>query len=144
VSTSQPEPTELALLLPTLFLDRSVGRIIVARGLRAAGLDVVTLAEHYGIPADEQVSDVEWLTECGHQGWAVLKADANIRRRAAPERRALIEAQVQTFVINAQLTAVQKVDRVLANMPGIVDACMKPGPFVYRIHPMRLQLLPIP
>jgi PIN like domain len=142
VSTSLPERADL--ILPKLFLDRSLGRIIVARGLRAAGVDVITLAEYYGVPADEQVSDADWLHVCGRQRWAALKADANIRRRTRPERLALVEARVQTFVINAQLTGQQKVDRILANLPAIAEACRSPGPFVYRIHPERLQLLSIP
>jgi hypothetical protein len=90
------------------------------------------------------VTDVDWLRECGRHRWAALKADANIRRRTAPERRALVEARVQTFLLNAQLTAQQKVERILTNLPAIATACTKPGPFVYRIHPERLQLLCIP
>ena len=47
--------------LPDLFLDRSLGRIKVPESLRAAGLRLVTLAEHYGIPADEEIADEVWL-----------------------------------------------------------------------------------
>jgi hypothetical protein len=47
--------------LPDLFLDRSLGRIKVPQLLRDAGLRLVTLAEHYGVPADEAVVDEEWL-----------------------------------------------------------------------------------
>jgi hypothetical protein len=47
--------------LPTLFLDRSLGRRQVPDLLRAAGLRLRTLAEVYGIPADETVDDVDWL-----------------------------------------------------------------------------------
>lgn len=44
------------------FLDRSLGRKAVPEALRADGWDVITLAEHYGIPADEQVADTAWIT----------------------------------------------------------------------------------
>jgi hypothetical protein len=37
--------------LPDLFLDRSLDRIVVPSLLCAAGLRLMTLAEHYGIPA---------------------------------------------------------------------------------------------
>lgn len=47
--------------LPDLFLDRSLGRIKVPGLLRASELRLVTLAEHYGIPADETIVDEEWL-----------------------------------------------------------------------------------
>ena len=44
--------------LPDLFLDRSLGRLQVPDLLRAAGLRVVTLADHYGIPQDEAIPGV--------------------------------------------------------------------------------------
>lgn len=75
MSTSPPETGGLAL--PTFFLDRSLGRLIVAAGLRAAGIRVITLAEHYGIPTDERVSDADWLHECGRHGWAAIKAEGS-------------------------------------------------------------------
>ena len=43
--------------LPDLFLDRSLGRIKVPTFLRAAGLRLTTLSEHYGMPADETIPD---------------------------------------------------------------------------------------
>ncbi len=58
--------------LPDLFLDRSLGRIQVPRLLRAAGLRLVTLAEYYGVPADQEVKDVVWLQLAGQSGWVVL------------------------------------------------------------------------
>jgi PIN like domain len=83
--------------LPELFVDRSFGRVQVPRRLRAAGLRLVTLAEHYGRPADESISDVEWLAEAGLRDWVVLK-DERIRRRAA-EKEVLMGARVRCFVI---------------------------------------------
>ncbi|MGH3568257.1 MAG: hypothetical protein ACRDRH_19965 [Pseudonocardia sp.] len=98
MSTSPPDFAGLDL--PPFFLDRSVGRLIVADGLRAVGISVITLAEYYGVPADERVSDVEWLTDAGRNSWVGIKADANIRRKDAPERRALVKARVQTFLLS--------------------------------------------
>jgi hypothetical protein len=54
--------------LPDLFLDRSLGGIKVPALLRDAGLRLVTLSEHYGVPADK-----ESLTQNGSNllaGWA--------------------------------------------------------------------------
>ena len=51
--------------LPELFLDRSLGRIRVPQLLRDAGLNLVTLVEHYGVPTDESVADEEWLQLAG-------------------------------------------------------------------------------
>jgi hypothetical protein len=45
----------------------------------------VTLAEHYGRPADESGADVTWLEEAGRRDWVVLMKDE--RAAAAPQRR---------------------------------------------------------
>lgn len=75
--------------LPDLFLDRSLGRVQVPTLLRAAGLRVRTLAEEYGVPADEDVVDTEWLSYAGRSGWPVLMKDDRIRYRLV-ERAAVI------------------------------------------------------
>lgn len=53
--------------LPELFLDRSLGRIKVPTLLRGAGLQLVTLSEHYGVPTDETVADEDWLQLAGER-----------------------------------------------------------------------------
>jgi hypothetical protein len=80
--------------LPDLFIDRSLGRLQVPAGLRTAGLRLVTLAEHYGIPADEDIEDATWLREVGALGWAVFMKDGEIRRRRA-EQDALVHSRVR-------------------------------------------------
>ncbi|HXT91131.1 MAG TPA: hypothetical protein VN714_17915 [Trebonia sp.] len=54
------------------FLDRSLGRVAVPAASRVDGWEVVTLAEHYGMPRDEEVADTEWIAEAASQGWPVL------------------------------------------------------------------------
>ena len=61
--------------LPDLFLDRSLGRRQVPALLRDAGLRLHTLAEVYGVPADEDVADTDWLELAGQRGWPVLMKD---------------------------------------------------------------------
>jgi hypothetical protein len=78
--------------LPDLFLDRSLGRIAVPRLLRDAGLRLTTLAEHYGVPADESVGDEEWLELAGARGWVVFMKDARVRYRPAERRRSCATA----------------------------------------------------
>jgi hypothetical protein len=65
-SVSQPEQQL------RFFLDRSLGRKAVPQALRAAGWELVTLAEHYGMPTDEQVADTEWIEEAAKLGWPIL------------------------------------------------------------------------
>src|SRR6266536_3978871 len=61
--SSQPPSAGRPPWLPTLFVHRSLGRIQVPQLLRAAKLEVVTLAEQYGIPTDETITDVTWLED---------------------------------------------------------------------------------
>jgi hypothetical protein len=42
-------------------------------------LDAITLAEHYGMPADEQVADTDWIEEAAQRGWPILMKDKRIR-----------------------------------------------------------------
>jgi len=66
--------------LPELFVDRSLGRKKVPAILRGAGLSLRTLAEVYGVPADQNIQDVDWLEHAGTNGWTVLMKDASWRR----------------------------------------------------------------
>jgi hypothetical protein len=40
----------------------------------------VTLAEHYGIPQDEGITDVDWLELAGTNAWVVFMKDARSAR----------------------------------------------------------------
>jgi hypothetical protein len=83
---------------PRFFLDRSLGRKAVPEALRADGWDVITLAEHYGMPADEQVTDTDWIEEAAKHGWPILMKDKRIRHRQA-EITAVTEHKARCFVI---------------------------------------------
>src|SRR6266705_1579543 len=65
-SVSQPEQSL------RFFLDRSLGRKAVPEALRADGWDVITLAEHYSMPADEQIPDTDWIEEAAQRRWPIL------------------------------------------------------------------------
>lgn len=127
--------------LPDLFLDRSLGRIKVPSLLRAAGLRLVTLSEHYGIPADERVADEEWLTVAGQRGWAVFMKDTRVRYRV-PERHAVQRHDVRCFCLSSQqLSADAMAVRFLANLDAITQACADAGPFIYAVHANRIERL---
>lgn len=129
--------------LPDLFLDRSLGRIEVPRRLRLAGLRLVTLAEHYGVPTDETIADVVWLTEVGRRGWVALLKDEAIGRRPA-ERAAIRDHAVRCFCLTRQdLSAEEMAVRFLSNLDSIVAACSRPGPFIYAVHARQLRQVPL-
>lgn len=109
--------------LPDLFVDRSLGRIQVPRLLRVAGLRLTTLAERYGIPADEQVEDEQWIRDAGELGEAVIMKDERIRYRPV-EKAAIHVWQVRAFCLaRRDLTAPQMAELFLSNLEGMVHAC---------------------
>ena len=111
--------------LPDLFIDRSLGRIQVPGLLRAAGLRLTTLAERYGVPADETVSDVTWLRDAGQRGEAVFMKDARVRYNPA-ERRAVKEYRVRAFCLARQsLTATAMAQLFLDHIDAITSACQE-------------------
>lgn len=127
--------------LPDLFLDRSLGRIKVPRLLRAAGLRLTTLAEHYGIPQDEAVADEEWLQLAGEHGWVVFMKDTRIRYNRA-EREAVRAHRVRCFCLSSQsLPGHAMAGRFLDNLDAITRACDEPGPFIYAVHAARIEQL---
>jgi PIN like domain len=127
--------------LPDLFIDRSLGRIQVPDLLRAVGLRLITLADHYGIPADQDIEDVTWLELAGQCDWVVFMKDAEIRRRPA-ERAAVKSHAVRAFCLSAgSLPAADMASRFIDNLRAITDACANPGPFMYAVHASRITRL---
>lgn len=124
--------------LPTVFVDRSLGRVQVPRLLRTAGVELVTLAEHYGVPADEQVSDVTWIAESAQRGWIAFMKDFAIRRRPA-EIEAILEHGARCFCLpNANIRAAAIAQRYVENLERIARACAHQGPFLYTVQADRL------
>ena len=127
--------------LPDLFIDRSLGRVRVPALLRAAGLRLVTLAERYGIPADENVADHAWLAEAGRRGEAVFMKDARIRYQPA-EKAAINTHAVRCFCLTSgNLTGDEMAARFLDNLDAITLACATQGPFVYAVQRHRIDRL---
>jgi PIN like domain len=129
--------------LPELFLDRSLGRKKVPELLRAEGIRLVTLAEHYGIPEDEAVADTEWLQLCGERGWLAVMKDDRIRYVGA-ERQALFDFQVMAAVItNANLPADEMAARILRALISLAQICSeRDRPFLYALHQSRIEDIP--
>jgi hypothetical protein len=113
----------------------------VPQALRAAGWDVVTLAEHYGIPADEQVADTEWIEEAARHGWPILMKDKRIRHRRA-EIDAVVSHQARCFVITrGDLRSADMVARIIVNQAAILSAASQSGPYIYAVQMDRLSRL---
>lgn len=129
------------MLPDVVFTDRSLGRHKVPSLLRKAGLTVVTLAQYYGIPTDENVRDTDWLCLVGRKRWIVFMKDSAIRRRKE-ERETLMQHQVRAFCLNsATLPADEMARRFISNLPAIARACLQPGPFLYVVEACRIRRL---
>ena len=127
--------------LPDLFLDRSLGRLKVPGLLRAQGLRVITLAQHYGIPQDETVPDEDWLALTASRGWVAFTKDGRIRTR---EGWAVKQYGARCFCLTRQdLPSAIMAQYFLNNLQAIVGACAKPGPFFYAVDSRRVTRRPL-
>lgn len=126
---------------PEFFLDRSLGRFAVADRLRAAGWKLVTLAEHYGDPGGERVTDGQWIRDAAGRGWPILMKDKRIRHRRA-EVDVIAQCEARCFVVTRDdLTLGQLAERFLANRRAIFEAAALPGPYIYVVQSDRLERL---
>jgi PIN like domain len=121
------------------FVDRSLGRKAVPQALREDGWDLVTLAEHYGMPADQLVVDTDWIQEAAKQGWPILMKDKRIRHRRA-EIDAVVEHRARCFVIaNGDLTSHEMAGRFILSKAAIYKAAAEePGPYIYSVRADRI------
>ena len=79
-----------------LFIDRALGKKIIAERLRAEGARVEIHDDHFS----QACVDEEWLTEVGTRGWVVLTKDKHFQRREL-EVRAITNANVRVFQLTA-------------------------------------------
>ena len=99
----------------------------------------MTLAEHYSIRQDEHVDDVTWLADSAARGWVALGKDERIRRRPA-EKAAVRRHGARCFYFTrGDLPAEVYAERILANLEAITHACAEAGPFIYVLHPNRIE-----
>ena len=73
-ANSQQPPEEL-----TLFLDRNLGKNIIADRLRSEGIKVEVHDDH--LPPD--APDEEWIALIGQRGWIAITRDRSVRYRSA-------------------------------------------------------------
>jgi hypothetical protein len=119
---------------PEFFVDRSLGRYVVAEVVRALGFTVHVMAEVYPDDEDERVPDTQWIADADAQGWVVLTKDERITRRPE-EQEALRVSRLRVFAIgNQHLTGPVMAEYYRVNIHRIVQRARKPGPFVDIVH----------
>jgi len=130
---SSDEPLEI-------YVDRSLGQLIVPEALRRLGHTVRTEVEVFGV-APEGIPDSVWLERAGREGWIVFTKDGRIRYRVA-EIGVLAANMVKAFVLSGgNLSGLEQAEQYVRNLNRIRRACRQPGPFVYSVHSRGIELL---
>jgi len=121
-----PKPLEFE----TFFLDRCLGKKILASILRAANLKIEVHDDHF--PPD--CKDEQWLKVVGRRGWVILTSDRRIRYRG-PELAALMSSGARAFAFRSgNLTAQQMSEIFLKSMKHVSKLLeANAGPFVASI-----------
>lgn len=91
-SRQQPE-----INAPVLFLDRNLGKHVIAERLRSEGLVVEIHDDHLRLDAPDE----DWLKLVAREGWVALTKDKNIRYRAA-EIAAIRKYGARVVVVRAK------------------------------------------
>jgi hypothetical protein len=120
---------------PEFFIDRSLGRHVVADALRDAGATVHVMADVYGEKVGQGLADITWLADAGSNGWVVLMKDDKIRFRPA-ELEALTLAGLRAFCLtNANLRGQEMAQRLVTQLPRISRiAEERTGPYIYGVY----------
>ena len=116
---------------PTFFLDRSLGKHIIADRLRQEGIKVEVHDDHLPNTAPDE----EWIALVGEKGWIALTKDKRIRYRRA-EIRSVVANAARLIVI--QINNVRAVDIAEALVRGrrriARFTAKREGPFVAAIY----------
>lgn len=127
--------------LPEFLIDRSLSQVSLPAALGTAGLTVRTLADVYGEKEAQRVQDTAWIALAAQRGWVILCKDDHIRRRPA-ERQPLQVGKIKVFCLtDPALTFAEQVSYFLTNRIGILQACRKPGHFLYGVYRDRIAKL---
>lgn len=112
------------------FVDRSLGKRVIADSLRAAGALVEIHDDHFPIDAPDE----HWLGEVGKRGWVVLTKDKKIQHRVL-EQAAVAKSKTRMFALtggNLQGTEMAEIFvRALSKMGRLVRG--NPAPFIAKV-----------
>ena len=115
---------------PILFLDRNLGKHIIAGRLRSAGMKVEVHDNH--LPPD--APDEDWIAFVGRMGWVALTKDKNIRYRIA-ELESIRRNAARIIVIRAKNATGSDIAELLVKGRRRIArfAAKTPAPFVAAI-----------
>lgn len=129
---TRPEPS------PVFFLDRGLGRHLVADAIRRRGYAALPMAEVYPDGTDERVSDDDWIRRADQEGWVALTKDYSIIRDHVDT---LAATTLRVFSLNnANLTGPHMAERFDRHLNRILQRASKPGPYLYVVGAKGLEL----
>jgi predicted nuclease of predicted toxin-antitoxin system len=128
-SAASSKSTQLEPLV--FFLDRSLGKEIIAGALRTAGADVRVHDDLFA----QDARDLDWLPEVGKKGWTVLTKDSHIKHRLV-EPTALLESGVRAFVlVSGNVTGPEMATIFVKALPRMTRFAAKHAPpFIAKVH----------
>ncbi|HET6630372.1 MAG TPA: DUF5615 family PIN-like protein [Woeseiaceae bacterium] len=110
-----------------LYLDRNLGKHVIAEALRAVGIAVEVHDDHLAANAPDE----EWIALVGRRQWLAITKDKNIRYRTA-ELEAIKEHGAKVLVVRAKNATGQDIADILIKASVRIQrfAHMHPAPFV--------------
>lgn len=130
---SLPDPP-----LTVFFLDRGLGRGLVADMLRSEGHEVKPMADVYPGGLDQEIDDPTWIHDVSAVGWIALTKDSRLIR---DHREALEGSSLRVFALDSSnLTGMEMAERIRGHLGRILHRAAKPGPYVYVLHHERIEL----
>jgi uncharacterized protein with PIN domain len=102
-ASSAPPPSDFRL-----YLDRNLGRHVIAEALRASGIAVEVHDDHLAANAPDE----DWISLVGRKHWLAITKDKNIRYRAA-ELDAVKEYDAKVLVVRAKNATGQEIADIL-------------------------------
>lgn len=114
----------------TFFLDRQIGKYLVANALRSAGAVVEVHDDHF----PQETEDVVWIPAIAARGWVLITRDQNIRYNAL-ERAAYESARLRGFIVTGKgMNGTELSELMVACLPRMTrKASHAPGPLLYTI-----------
>jgi predicted nuclease of predicted toxin-antitoxin system len=107
-----------------LFVDRSLGKQIIASALRKAGYSVEVHDDHFPPDAPDNL----WLSDVSRRGWVVLTKDKRIRYRAS-ELAAVSATRARVFTLTAgSIQAREMADIFILAMPKVQAFVVRNSP----------------
>jgi hypothetical protein len=119
------------------FLDRGLGRHVVADAIRAWGYEALPMADVYTGGQDLRLPDAEWMRRADRECWVAISKDKKIPRDHADT---LSATTLRLFLIpNANMPGTEIVRRLMTNWDAILRRTATSGPYAYAVLPNRLE-----